>query len=145
MSNRAVHSEHSRVADDECEGCSYCDLPFIRMHHEHDHAPVPEAMGGTVVIPACITCHDLKDRVLFAYWPAAETLAALDELTRCGLLAGLASADRLPDEWASLSRWARLAWAKMVRLALMDARGAERLDAAFAASTLAGAFPQIEG
>lgn len=123
-SRRGVHSEQSRIADDECEECSYCGLPFIRMHHEHDHAPVPKSMGGTNLMPACITCHDLKDRVSFPHWPASEAVSALIELANHGLLTDLTSVDQLPEQWSSLSRWARIAWAKIVRLALTDPDGA---------------------
>lgn len=30
---------------------------------EYDHFPVPARHGGKHVVPACINCHDLKDRV----------------------------------------------------------------------------------
>ena len=127
MSPRAIHSEHSRVADDECEKCSYCDLPFIRMHHEHDHAPVPKSAGGTEMIPACITCHDLKDRVLFPHWPASEGVRAVQELLDMGLLTSQIRPVCLPDQWPGMSRWARIAWAKIARLAWLDPDGDARL------------------
>lgn len=120
MSNRGVHGDQSRVADDDCEGCSYCGLPFIRMHHEHDHAPIPKSMGGADMIPTCITCHDLKDRVTFPHWPAFEAVRAVQELLDMGLITDQDKPECLPDRWLDMSRWARIAWAKIARASWLD-------------------------
>lgn len=126
MSNRNVHKENSRAKDDECEGCFYCGLPFVSFHHEHDHAPVPKNAGGTRVLPICGNCHDMKDRVVFHKWPAGLLMGAVAELTGLGCIRdfstdGAAFRDdyptEFPDEWADMSLWARIVWAKMARLA----------------------------
>ena len=128
MSNRGVHSEQSRVMNDDCGGCVYCGLSFGRMHHEHDHAPVPKSAGGATRLPSCITCHDLKDRVTFERWPAGMLAEAVSELIARGRMtdfhdgalfhATLPTA--LPTDWSGMSRAARLAWAKMARLAYVE-------------------------
>lgn len=126
MSKRAIHSLQSRVQDDDCQGCAYCDMPFGRMHHEHDHAPVPKSSGGLTLVPCCITCHDLKDRVTFENWPASTLAGAVIELSANGRLLDFSDPSALfahslpttfPPEWRNMSRMARIAWAKMARLA----------------------------
>lgn len=34
----------------------------LSFRHEHDHFPIPKECGGKKTVPACINCHDLKDR-----------------------------------------------------------------------------------
>lgn len=129
MSKRAIHSLQSRVQDDECQGCVYCDMPFGRMHHEHDHAPVPKASGGLAVVACCITCHDLKDRVTFENWSPEVLARAVIELSGSGRILDFGDPGALfahslptafPPEWPSMSRMARIVWAKMARLAYAD-------------------------
>jgi hypothetical protein len=38
--------------------------------------PFPKRHGGTTVVPACIDCHDLKDRFSMEEWPP-EMLAGM--------------------------------------------------------------------
>jgi hypothetical protein len=49
---------------------------------EYDHFPVPRRSGGTEVVAACITCHDMKDRLLQEDWPRDMLNRALDEARR---------------------------------------------------------------
>lgn len=51
----------------DCSTCHYCGL-YVATRHEHDHFPVPKARGGTEVVPACLNCHELKDRTPFYQW-----------------------------------------------------------------------------
>ena len=48
--------------------CYYCDAPVTKFG-EQDHHPVAERHGGTTVVPICIPCHDLKDRIPLTDWP----------------------------------------------------------------------------
>lgn len=52
----------------DCSRCTYCDQA-LSPRHEHDHFPVPKSLGGTDVVPVCLSCHDLKDRVPITKWP----------------------------------------------------------------------------
>lgn len=106
--------------DDDCDKCHYCDLPFGRTRHEHDHAPVPRSAGGEDVVPICATCHDIKDRGGVRGFPADEYVRASGSLLSRGLLGDAvlgAPPQEWPDEWGELTRWERLLWARVVMLA----------------------------
>jgi hypothetical protein len=65
----------------DCEQiCFYCDAAVLPQRHEHDHFPEPLMCGGTRVVTACYTCHDLKDRIPFKDWPPGMFFAPLVEL-----------------------------------------------------------------
>lgn len=68
------------MTPDGCEQCFYCRMP-LGGFHEHDHAPTPVRHGGTDTVPACVNCHNLKDRLPASQWPVALMLQAIDE---CG-------------------------------------------------------------
>jgi hypothetical protein len=51
----------------EHERCFYCKA-VLSPNHEHDHFPVPDRHGGTLTVPACLNCHDLKDRIPLGDW-----------------------------------------------------------------------------
>lgn len=68
------------MSPDACEQCFYCRMP-LGGFHEHDHAPVPARRGGEDTVPACVNCHNLKDRLPLSHWPVALMIQALDE---CG-------------------------------------------------------------
>lgn len=55
----------------DCVACWYCEMPLsmARGGHEHDHV-VPRRHGGPVVVPACLNCHNLKDRTDLRDWEA---------------------------------------------------------------------------
>ena len=83
--------------------CHYCDMPAARC--EYDHFPVPQRHGGTEIVPACINCHELKDRVSVEAAVAAAGAApadpaqprrAYDSLVADGLLVEFEGSVRLP-------------------------------------------------
>lgn len=51
----------------DCETCFYCGR-LVSPRHEHDHFPIPRLAGGIATVPACINCHDLKDRFPIGNW-----------------------------------------------------------------------------
>lgn len=59
--------------------CCYCDGP-IDEAHEHDHAPIPKRHGGEQVMPVCTRCHNIKDRLMDAYWDQEKMLEAIEGL-----------------------------------------------------------------
>lgn len=59
-----------------CDVCFYCGMP-VSVRHEHDHFPVPRALGGTETVTACLNCHDLKDRWPLSRWPVEVAHAAM--------------------------------------------------------------------
>jgi hypothetical protein len=80
-------SHHSgRPARRHCssreETCHFCDALLASDNIEYDHFPVPRRAGGTEVVAACITCHDMKDRFLQEDWPRDLLNRALDEARR---------------------------------------------------------------
>ena len=120
---REDYAVRGRV-DDDCERCHYCDMPFGRTRHDHDHAPIPRSAGGVVVVAACQTCHDLKDRGGLRGLPADECTRATISLREKGLLdtALSDSPHSWPHEWTALTRWERLVWA---RTAMLNYQGGE--------------------
>lgn len=46
--------------------CFYCG----GVATERDHFPIPVRTGGTQIVPACVPCHDKKDRITLDHWPA---------------------------------------------------------------------------
>ncbi len=42
--------------------CIYCGAPIAKNDLEMDHFPIPERHGGKLTVPACRTCHTMKDR-----------------------------------------------------------------------------------
>ncbi|MEU8270814.1 hypothetical protein AB0B89_27110 [Sphaerisporangium sp. NPDC049002] len=87
-----------------CEFCHYCDAPLVR-RHEHDHFPIPKAAGGTETVPACMNCHEMKDRMPFDQWN--PTFAA-DGLM--GLLGGLPTEMLTPTELVALVEDPKRVW-----------------------------------
>ncbi|GAA1395218.1 HNH endonuclease [Catellatospora coxensis] len=65
----------------ECSTCHYCGL-YVAPRHEHDHFPVPKARGGTEIVPACMNCHELKDRAPFHQWHPDFAAQGIGELLR---------------------------------------------------------------
>ena len=61
-------------------GCFFCEMPLTTLH-EHDHYPVAKALGGTETVPACMTCHDAKDRIPLGEWPVNTALRAIEEIS----------------------------------------------------------------
>ncbi len=102
-----------RWQTDDCDLCIYCDVAVGGNFHEHDHFPVPKIAGGTMVVPACPTCHHLKDRVGFGQWDMSIYLAGQPELMRHHLMADF---HNVPEIWFHLSREARLLWGKLAML-----------------------------
>jgi hypothetical protein len=65
--------------------CWYCDEE-LGERHEHDHVQ-PRRVGGTLTVPACLDCHNLKDRVTLNNWPADVAMRALLAIADHELLA----------------------------------------------------------
>ena len=126
---RNLHKDNSNVRYDDCEQCFYCDMPFGNIHHEHDHAPIPEKAGGTQVVSTCTGCHDLKDRYSFKSWNATIFAETTIKLFKSGRLAdfslqgGLSTKElptEFPENWESMDRYERIAWAKMTKEAHLE-------------------------
>lgn len=81
--------------DDECFYCGVHGGPV-----EHDHFPVPQCYGGTITVPVCRGCHDLKDRTPLDDWNPAMAFGAFIGL------------------WEKADRDERLALAKIITLSV---------------------------
>lgn len=60
------------------ERCFYCGAVLLAGSFQRDHFPIPESAGGVATVPACLPCHDMKDRMRFDQWHpelVAEILA----------------------------------------------------------------------
>ena len=55
-------------ASDDIPTCFYCFAPLLKGNREDDHMPIPKSCGGTFTVPACLTCHGLKDRMNLDSW-----------------------------------------------------------------------------
>lgn len=60
--------------------CFYCDAP-LPPRHEHDHFPIPKEKGGAATVPACMNCHELKDRTNVDQWPLGALMKSWKALT----------------------------------------------------------------
>jgi len=112
-----------------CERCFYCDELLGR--HEHDHYPVPRRAGGSRVVPTCLPCHDLKDRITLGNWYVEAGFGAWNELIK-GL--PTATLEMLkPSELSVPEMFALLSPELEARLELVVASGSHRLreDAVF--------------
>lgn len=109
---------------------------YLSSRHEHDHFPVQWAYGGEATVPACINCHDLKDRVNLGNWPSSGAFSGLTELLEALLPSGLLEeyaagpwVGGYPDwlspylrwatvehQWSSLSPVARVLYGKLVTI-----------------------------
>jgi len=78
--------------------CFYCGALCSAGNYEMDHFPVPECAGGKFTVPACISCHDMKDRFLLDDWSDEWRFALL-------------------RDFPMLSRESRIIIAKMARVA----------------------------
>lgn len=135
-----VHKARSKVKGDDCESCVYCDLPMGNFHHEHDHMPRPASAGGENIVPACVTCHDMKDRYRPGNWNATWWANAVFELIALDALGhALSQPDDLPDAWPTMSRAARLLWASLARLSHQDQDSPHRQSVDAALDALANA------
>lgn len=65
--------------------CFYCDALISKGDYESDHFPIPYELGGERTVPACKTCHDMKDRFCIGDWPGpwlAHIIADFPKLSR---------------------------------------------------------------
>jgi hypothetical protein len=111
----------------ECEGiCFYCDAAVLPNRHEHDHFPVPRWLGGTEVVTACYTCHDLKDRIPFNNWSTAWYIEPILEVSRLlgdrpySMQAALEVLGDVRARWDSLTPPQRVFYAKLRALVETD-------------------------
>ena len=75
----AVISERDGKSAPRDGVCFFCRQYATRL--EYDHFPIPYQFGGKLVVPACLTCHDLKDRKDLIDWPAEAIVEAFEGLT----------------------------------------------------------------
>ena len=64
--------------------CFYCRA-VVRANAEYDHFPIPRSAGGSILVPACISCHDMKDRTRPRDWPdewVAKTIEDFPKFSR---------------------------------------------------------------
>lgn len=72
------------------------------------------------MVPACVTCHDLKDRGGLRGLPAKEGLTAVRRLANLGILGSALLGDppmSWPEGWDQMNRWERIVWGRVVALA----------------------------
>jgi hypothetical protein len=81
----------------EFEHCYYCGATLLEGSFQRDHFPIPERAGGTLTVPACLPCHDMKDRLRFDQWNP-ELIA------------------EMMDDWPKLGRASRLMIAKFLAI-----------------------------
>lgn len=114
------------------ETCAYCDAP-LPTRYELDHFPIPARLGGRSTLPACMNCHDLKDRTPLEEWPldAMRLFLAVPMRAIAIALEVVAGHRRclatdlfdLLDEWESVPPHARTILAKITRMVVAVALG----------------------
>ncbi len=62
----------------EAKVCFYCRAPLLNGSYQNDHFPIPARNGGKITVPACLPCHDMKDRMRFDEWPEEMVAAVMD-------------------------------------------------------------------
>ena len=62
--------------------CFYCGANVSKGTMEMDHMPVPQMMGGLDVVPACKTCHDMKDRFILTDWSDEWRAAVMRDMPK---------------------------------------------------------------
>lgn len=77
--------------------CFYCNALCSKGSYQLDHFPMPKSCGGVDVVPACVSCHDMKDRFTLNNWPTDWAFA-------------------ITKDWPVLSRETRILFAKMGRV-----------------------------
>lgn len=107
--------------------CTYCDVG-LPTRFERDHFPVARFLGGGEVVPACMTCHELKDRCPLHHWTPDMQTAGQPLPTRALILMAtvlqgrrrLGPADLLDllEDWEALASMQRILLAKLVTCAL---------------------------
>lgn len=78
--------------------CYYCGA-LVSGNGVGDHFPVPKNAGGTLTVPCCLSCHDMKDRFDLHSWPNEWTAAII-------------------NDFPNLSRETRIFLAKVMRCAI---------------------------
>lgn len=102
--------------------CFYCDALLTKGNREMDHFPIPDSAGGKAMVPACVTCHDMKDRFPLAKWPIGFVAAAMADQCVEDFMVSASTRDEgdilaALQNWSSMSRNGRLFVAKMMRVA----------------------------
>lgn len=87
--------------------CFYCDAVIEKGNIEEDHFPIPKCLGGEHVVPACKTCHSLKDRFSLDSW-SEESLSRVSK--------ELLENETLLLMWRTLGRETRIYLAKILRI-----------------------------
>jgi len=59
--------------------CYVCER-YVGASGERDHFPVSHAEGGECILPICMPCHDLKDRIPLENWDGEIAFSGLMEL-----------------------------------------------------------------
>lgn len=86
----------SALCPGDCASCFYCEAN-LAPRHEHDHFPIPGRHGGDITVPACVNCHDLKDRVALKNWRVEVLVEAVAQAGPLGRILLAKLADRIAD------------------------------------------------
>lgn len=105
------HQEPSSGGQVRDQQCFYCS-GRVRTTGVGDHFPLPKRHGGTLTVPCCESCHDMKDRFPLDRWP----------LEWIGIVI---------EQWPVLRRETRIFLAKSIAL-YSDARAIRRYTEAHA-------------
>lgn len=64
------------------ERCFYCDTLISNNSGSGDHFPIPKDCGGKTTVPACLSCHDMKDRFKLNDWPFSWTTKIIEDFPK---------------------------------------------------------------
>ena len=75
-----------KYEDIDYESCLTCSVLLTKSSTELHHFPAPARAGGEYVIPLCIACHDMVDRIPLNDWPIDWAWKAVQGQNREGML-----------------------------------------------------------
>jgi hypothetical protein len=69
----------SKLSGVDSRYCYACEVTVAKGNREWHHFPVPQRCGGQYVVPLCLGCHDMIDRVPLREWSVNMAHRAITE------------------------------------------------------------------
>ena len=87
------------MSKEEYQYCYYCKCNISKNNLELDHFPIPQDCSGVLTVPACRSCHDMKDRFNLCNWDKSWYDIAVRQM-------------------GYLDREGKIMWAKLIQMGL---------------------------
>ncbi len=96
------------MAEKENIPCFYCGAFTHIGNLEYDHFPIPQDCDGLTMVPACVSCHSMKDRFGIDSWPEdwigkiVKDMANFDRETKIWLAKVMADLQRFQMQYREI-------------------------------------------